>query len=236
MAKKTKKGGRAEAAASSAPVSTRAAPAAPAELEALDAVAPPPYVPPRLVTVFALAVVVLAGGFFARQGFARLATADGLLSERLLRVQPKAEGPIGFELPRVDGKNQSLKALAGPGKVVFINFWATWCPPCVEEMPSLRRLAQRMADEPNFSMLAISTDDGWDPVRRFFAKESAPFEVLLDPSGKLARQYGTEKFPETYIVANDRLVGYVVGPRDWDTWYAEAYLRALVGHGRRWAD
>ena len=233
VAKKTKKGARAIAVTASAPVSNRAEAVA---LEALDAVAHPPFVPPRLFTLIALGFVVVAVGFFARQGFARLATADGHLSERLLKVQPKHELPIAFDLPHLEGKNRNLEAVAGPGKVVFINFWATWCPPCVEEMPSLRRLAHRMADEPDFSMLAISADDAWAPVRRFFEKEPAPFEVLLDVSGELARQYGTEKFPETYIVANDRLVGYVVGPRDWDTWYAEAYLRSLVGQGRRWAE
>lgn len=226
MAKKSKKGTRVTAAASSAPVVQ--------ELEALEAVAPPPYVPPRSVTLVVLMVVVLAAGFFARQGFARIATADGRLGERLLRVQPKQERPIAFDLPQMTGSSKSLAAVSGPGKVVFINFWATWCPPCVEEMPSMRRLAKRMADQQEFTLLAISADEDWEPVRRFFEKEPAPFEVLLDASGKLARQYGTEKFPETYIVADGKLVGYVVGPRDWDTWYAEAYLRALGRGGRNW--
>lgn len=236
MAKRKKKSTRASVVTASAPGFIPGGPSGSAELEALDAVAPPPYVPPRFATLIALAFVVVTAGFFARQGFARLATADGRLSERLLEVRSKEERPIAFDLPHLDGTNRSLGSLAGPGKVVFINFWATWCPPCVEEMPSLRRLARRMADESSFAMLAVSTDDDWRPVRQFFERESAPFDVLLDASGKVARQYGTEKFPETYIIANDQLVGYVVGPRDWDTWYAEAYLRALVGQGRRWAE
>lgn len=235
MAKKNKKGSRGAPSAKSAKSSAPAAPAA-AEMEALESVAPPPYVPPRFVTVLALAVVVLAAGFFARQGFARVATVDGRLGETLLRVQAKQERPIDFDLPDAAGQSQSLNAISDAKKVVFINFWATWCPPCVEEMPSMRRLAERMADEPNFSLLAVSTDEDWGPVRKFFEKDPPPFEILLDASGKIARQYGTEKFPETYVIVDGELVGYVVGPRDWDTWYAEAYLRSLVRGGRNWGE
>ena len=54
------------------------------------------------------------------------------------------------------------------GKIVVLNFWATWCPPCVEEMPSLLRLQAKLKDDPRFVLLAVSTDEGWEPVRKFF--------------------------------------------------------------------
>src|SRR5204863_8336957 len=102
------------------------------------------------------------------------------------------------------------------GKVVFINFWATWCPPCVEEMPSLVRLHAKLKDDPRFALLAVSTDDGWEPVQKFFGGKPPAMTVLLDPKGTIAHEYGTTKFPETYIVVGGKVRGFILGPRDWD--------------------
>lgn len=95
----------------------------------------------------------------------------------------------------------------------------------------MKRFYRRMKDDPRFVMLAVSADEDWAPVRKFFEKEPPPFPVLLDKSGELAKKYGTEKFPETYVVIDGRIVGYIVGPRDWDAWYAEAYAKGVMDHG-----
>ncbi len=202
-------------------------PPAAAPLEALPS--EPPYVAPRFVTVALLAFALVGAGTFAAEGVAGARVGQGRLAERLLGVDVRAEYPRGFSLPAMTGGQVSLDQLRG--KVVFINFWATWCPPCVEEMPSMRRLHDKLARDPRFVMLAVSTDEDWDVVRRFFATSPPGFQVLLDRQGAVAKQYGTEKFPETYVVVDGELVGYIVGPRDWDTWYAEAYLRSLLEHG-----
>jgi peroxiredoxin len=187
-------------------------------------------VPPTPVIAMFLAAAIAGVGFFMFDGVSSAALGRGKLASTLFRVdRSKRDRAPDFTLSTVDGKKVSLADYRG--KVLFINFWATWCPPCIEEMPSMRRFHAKLKDDPRFAFLAISADDGWDPVKKFFEKEPAPFTVPLDESGKLAKEYGTEKFPETYVVIDGRIVGYIIGPRDWDTWYAEAYARELLDHG-----
>ena len=168
----------------------------------------------------------LGFGYFAGRGIVDAQTGEARLAKLLLRVDPKGGDPIAFDLEAMSGGQVSLASLAD--KVVFLNFWATWCPPCVDEMPSMMRLHQKFAAHPRFAMLAVSADEEWDAVRRFFAEKTPGFSVLLDRKGEIARQYGTEKFPETYIIVNGKLTGWIVGPRDWATWYAEAYVESLL--------
>ncbi len=203
------------------------APSRAPEGEALEGLAIAPYVPPKVATLVFAAVALAGAGYFVAQGVRESRVAEGQLAEKLLAVEARDEATKPFELKDLQGKSISMAKLQG--KVVFLNFWATWCPPCVKEMPSMHRLRDKLADDDRFVMLAISADEDWAPVRKFFKGEEPPFSVLLDAGGDLAKKYGTEKFPETYVVVDGKLVGYIVGPRDWDTWYAEAYLRSLLG-------
>jgi thiol-disulfide isomerase/thioredoxin len=148
-----------------------------------------------------------------------------------------------LELAALDGSRVSLDRLRG--QVVFVNFWATWCPPCREEMPSMVRLGQELARRHpgRFTMLAVSVDDGWEPIKEYFA--GPPFAgppsgltVVLDETQDAAKSYYCTargfcpdlKFPETYIIdKTGKLVGYVVGPRDWGHPAAQAYLEQLIG-------
>jgi thiol-disulfide isomerase/thioredoxin len=100
------------------------------------------------------------------------------------------------------------------GKLVLINFWATWCPPCREEMPSLMQLAKSF-DPASFEVLSVSVDDGWEAVNKFFASPP-PFKVVLDRGAKWSQTYGTSKYPESYLVDREgKLRLKFVGPRDW---------------------
>jgi peroxiredoxin len=207
--------------------SSRARRAGDDEVDASEPVAP---VPPSPVIALFLGAAIAGAGFFFFQGVSSAELGRGRLASTLFRVESsKRDRAIDFSLPTFDGKKLSLSDYRG--KVLFINFWATWCPPCIEEMPSMKRFQERMKADPRFAFLAISADGSWEPVRKFFEKEPPPFTVVLDENGKLAKEYGTEKFPETYVVMDGRIVGYIVGPRDWDTWYAEAYARAVLDHG-----
>jgi thiol-disulfide isomerase/thioredoxin len=98
---------------------------------------------------------------------------------------------------------------------VLVNFWATWCPPCRKEMPSLTRLAQAY-DPRTFEVLAISVDDGWDPIEKFLAGQEVPFRVVWDEGAKTSRTWGTSRYPESYLLDGEgRLRLKFVGPRNW---------------------
>lgn len=194
--------------------------------EALERYEPAPYVPPAPIAAAILALTVAVSGWFAFEGATDAAVGRERLARTLLEVTPRNSAPVDFELTTLDGERVRLSDLRG--KTVFLNFWATWCPPCVEEMPSLRRLYERLSGHPDFVFLAVSTDEEWAAVRRFFEREPAPFSVLLDPKGEIARRYGTTKFPETYVIRDGEVLGHIIGPRDWDHWYAEAWLREVL--------
>ena len=119
-----------------------------------------------------------------------------------------------FVLPDLEGNMVQLSALRG--KVVFINIWATWCPPCVEEMPTMQRLYERFHDR-DLALLAISIDAlGAQVVAPFMRQYGLTFPALLDPTASIERLYRTSGVPESFVVdKHGHLVEKVVGPRDW---------------------
>jgi len=126
-------------------------------------------------------------------------------------VEPRDATPI--VLPARGGGTFDLAALRG--KLVLVNFWATWCPPCREEMPSLARLASAL-DTGTFQLVAVSVDDGWEQIEKFLEKKPTGYPIVLDKGAAVSRAYGTSKYPETYLIdAQGRMKVKFVGPRDW---------------------
>jgi peroxiredoxin len=119
-----------------------------------------------------------------------------------------------FTLPDLHGQPVQLAALRG--KVVFVNVWATWCPPCIEEMPTIQRLYARLHDR-GLEVLAVSLDAlGVQVVGPFMQQQRLTFPVLLDTQSFVQRLYHTTGIPESFIVdKRGLLVDKVVGPRDW---------------------
>ncbi len=121
-------------------------------------------------------------------------------------------------------RGETTRTLADypPGTVLFVNFWASWCGPCVREIPSMLRLKRELAD-PRFVMVAVSYDDGWDPLRQFFRQfpEGFPREidVLRDASAEpgvmLRSRFGTDKVPETYVIKDGRILARFINERNW---------------------
>jgi peroxiredoxin len=135
----------------------------------------------------------------------------------------------GFELPALGG-DQTLALESQAGRVVLLNFWATWCGPCEEEMPSMERLHRGLAAE-RFSLLAVSVDDDAAAVEAFRARLGLTFPILLDPDETAARLYQTTGYPESILIdAAGRVVERYVGPRAWDDpLYAERIRALLAG-------
>ena len=150
-------------------------------------------------------------------GISKLAQHFGGASQRARSAAQADEldgkPAIPFKLPARGGGEVDLTALRG--KTILVNFWATWCPPCREEMPSLTRLAQTF-DPQSFEVVTVSVDEGWEPVDKFFAAQKVPFRVALDEGAKISRTYGTTQFPESYLLDRDgKLRLKFVGPRNW---------------------
>ncbi|MDP6478058.1 MAG: TlpA disulfide reductase family protein [Nitrospinaceae bacterium] len=122
----------------------------------------------------------------------------------------------GFDLPTLNGGKIKLSDYRG--KVLFINFWATWCATCKVEMPSMEKLYQRFR-EYDFEMLTISVDKDQSLIAPFVKKYNLTFPVLLDPDSEVAKKdYKTTGVPETFVVdKNGIIVHKAIGPRDWAT-------------------
>lgn len=100
------------------------------------------------------------------------------------------------------------------GKVVVLNFWATWCPPCVEELPSLVAMQAQMRDQ--VTVFAVSVDEDEEAYRQFLVEHRVELLTVRDPSKKSALMYGTVKYPESYIIDPSGIVRRkYVGPVDW---------------------
>ncbi len=177
------------------------------------------------IAIVVLATVTLAVRFFAGAAWTAAAARDSFC--RALSpdpLSPKLQGLApDFELADAAGKRWSLRALRD--RPVLVSFWATWCPPCVEEMPSLEDLARRLGDRA--TVLAVSADESWDAIRGFFPR-GTPLTVLLDPSRQVPARWGTSQFPESFLVDPTGHVRYAfINQRDWSIPEATACIEDL---------
>jgi peroxiredoxin len=133
-----------------------------------------------------------------------------------------------FELKTHDGQPLRLSSLRG--RVVLLNFWATWCETCTVEEPSLKRLAEQMkARNVPFTLLAVSVDENWDVIRQHFPEGTA-MTVVLDKERAVPARYGTEKFPESFLIDPEGNVRYYVisERRTWHTNEIAQCIQALL--------
>lgn len=119
-------------------------------------------------------------------------------------------------------------ATIGPrlAPVTLVHFWATWCPPCIQEIPALQHLARDFSGHQDFSVLMVAVSDSSDKVRAFLGPGGDM--VLFDPQWEVANRYGTSKLPETYLVVNGSVVRKFVGMTNWDDPELRAELAAQM--------
>ena len=136
---------------------------------------------------------------------------------RAVGLQPLKAGTaiVDFELQDLAGVSRTLAGFNG--KVVFLNFWATWCGPCRHEMPSMERLYRNLKSK-GLEIVAVNLQEDEKTVRRFVDEYGLTFPILLDRTGRVGSTYGARSIPMTYIIDRE---GYVVagtiGTREWDT-------------------
>jgi peroxiredoxin len=117
------------------------------------------------------------------------------------------------------------------GKVVLINFWATWCEPCRQEMPSIQRLRDKLAGKP-FVVLAVNVDEPEARVRQFLAQTQLGLPVLMDPNKTVTKEWGVRLLPVTFIVGTDGRVRYrLVGDLDWSSDTVLGVITQLMSGG-----
>lgn len=161
-----------------------------------------------------LAVLMVVGGCSRSQ------------EEKVTLVGEVGRPAPDFELQDTAGRIWKLSDLKG--QVVFVNFWATWCPPCREEMPSMQALYEAMPKD-RFKMLAILSNDDPALATAFAAKGGFNFPILIDPGSQIGKAYGLTGVPETYIVDKQGILRQkYLGPRQWSSPEAQQMLRGYM--------
>jgi len=164
--------------------------------------------------------------FFTLSLSSELKKEDHFLDAGIQPIKGGKKAP-NFSLKDLQGRPRELKDFKG--KVVFLNFWATWCGPCKEEMPSMEELWKQFKDK-DFVFLAISVDyAGMKPVKEYIEKHRYTFLVLIDPGGKALDLFQVRGIPTTFLIdQKGGLIGRAIGPRDWNHPEVKSLLKILI--------
>ena len=175
----------------------------------------------RRLTLIVVVLLLIGGSLYL-----------GSASSSRPQFEPAAVAEVGdlapdFLLEDTEGNQVSLADLRG--KVVLVNFWATWCPPCRAEMPSMEKLNQAMQGE-EFIMLAINVEEnGREVIPGFLKKTPHSFSVLYDDKGTVQKSYGVYKFPESFVIRKDGVIDdKVIGAIDWAHPETVKYFKQLA--------
>lgn len=162
--------------------------------------------------------------------FAAMVVVFALLVTWTRQPNRKSLPAQDFLLPDLQGQAVRLSQLRG--KVVMLNVWTTWCPPCRKEMPTMEALYRRLRDA-DFVLLAVSQDvDGHKTVLPYIREGGYTFPVLLDVRGEVGRRYGVTGYPETFIIDRQgNIVYHHIGYNDWSQPAVENALRRLIVEG-----
>ena len=153
-------------------------------------------------------------------------SASNLADQLGLKVFEAGVDAPDFELEFLDGERRALSEFRG--NVVFLNFWATWCPPCRQEMPSMQALHERYA-ESGLAVLAVDLQEADATVRKFVDDFHLSFSILLDTEGRIGGMYGVRSIPTTYIIDRKGMVlAGAVGAREWDSDDAFLYFDEIL--------
>jgi peroxiredoxin len=139
-------------------------------------------------------------------------------------AHPAQPGQVAPDFTVSDGST-SIHLANYRGKVVLLNFWATWCEPCVVELPSLLELHR---EQPDLAVLAVSIDEDPDAYSRFLLRRHVDLITVRDPAQSAAKLYHTEQWPETYVIDRKGIIRRkFIGAQDWSNPEIRAYLKSL---------
>ena len=175
-----------------------------------------------LIIFFLCAVFLLPSRLEAQVS----AEAEKALIEARIRVLKERKNTVNFNLPLLNGGTTALSSWKG--KVVILNFWATWCPPCRAEMPSMETFYQRFKSQ-GLEILAVDIGEEQAAVQQFIKNYNYTFPVLLDKDTKISSQYGVSAIPTTFIIdRKGMIIGMIAGSIPWDNPKVTAAFEALL--------
>jgi len=149
-----------------------------------------------------------------------------LLRNAKIQVLNQRADPQDFTLPLLNGGNAALSNYKS--KIVILNFWATWCPPCRAEMPSMETLYRRFNTQ-GLEILAVDIGEKANTVQQFIQNNKYTFPVMLDSSKRISGIYGIEAIPTSYILDREgKIIARIVGSIHWDTPEVIAAFEALL--------
>ncbi len=144
-----------------------------------------------------------------------------------LRDTTAKEGQRAPEFSIVTDQGKRITPTSFGGKILVLNFWATWCSPCLQEIPSLNQFQQEFA--PNgVVVVAVSIDKNEQKYRNFLKRIPVSFETIRDPKADLSGTYGTFQYPETYIIKDGRVVKKFPEGENWLSDNIQSYVRSIL--------
>ncbi len=185
----------------------------------------------KLTISILVLLLPLAGMVLSREGFpyrqkAPAITEGGFLKKLDIEILDKKVRAPDFTLRDLQGNTVRLRDLRG--KVVFLNFWATWCPPCRLEMPLMEELHKEFSDQ-GLVVLAVNFRESQDDVRSFVKQHGLTFTTLLDEQERAFGLYRAWSLPTTYLInKSSEIVGKVIGYRDWHSEQARSLFHQLL--------
>ena len=178
------------------------------------------------IAAASLAVILVGAGLITWRLRAS-AAAQAEPKNPLMLDEPKTSvQALDFTAVNLGGK--TIKLTDYRGSVVILNFWATWCVPCLEEMPALERLSKSLTGQ-KFKVLAVDLQETPDKVQEFAKTHRYAFDLLLDPAGEISSHYGVNRIPVTYVLdQRSNIIYRAIGPRVWDGPDSVDFFRELI--------
>jgi thiol-disulfide isomerase/thioredoxin len=171
---------------------------------------------------------------FLSLAFLACAAATGWLFRNALRPSGQGgslkslRGRPGLVVQPKEGRGVDLSQ--EQGRVIVVHFWATWCAPCLEELPALEQFWRRFEGRSDIALFAVATDkEGWEKIGPWVAERKVGLPVFVDPGGKVAERFGTTMFPETYVVDREgKVVQRIENAVDWTKPEVAAFFDNLL--------
>jgi thiol-disulfide isomerase/thioredoxin len=188
-----------------------------------------------IIKVLLLSILLISSGVVAVVIFGNDPLAKSEPGSNQIDRLMDGMGVIGYplntdlleaRLPNTAGRHVRLNDFRG--KIVFLNFWTTWCPSCRTEMPSMEKLHRKLFGK-DFVMVTINIKESAGQVKKFFEEYKLTFTALLDTTGEISTGFGIRGIPTTFILdKSGTIIGSITGPREWDSKKSVAMFEDLA--------